>query len=933
MLTLLLLTLVTAPVPVDLAKTAPTEVTVTHPTPDVVRLTQATSTNGYAMVGERFTVDHGALGASAEIRCGALWNRDARIGLAFYDAEGKWLTTASSEPVYRAAGWTTVQAYAAVPAEAKQAQLQLAVFGTVNAELDAGSWAEFRNVSHWSAPSVTISGPPLGIVTSAERWAATIEVGTPAARWTATLVDVQGDAMTRFEGRPGHLELSREPLPPGYYELRWAVYDADNHVVRQGRKAYASLPDWTPPDRSPFAVDAGFSWGIIQKGESNAKAAAELLYRIGLHRTRDRMSLSQTMKEPGKLVLGQYADAARVQHDAGLAVYTIIHDIPSWMATERTGPEPWTQPPGDLRDLHAWFAAAAAELSGTIDAWELWNEPDISFFAGRASEYAGIVKAGYLGVKAGKPDANVLLGSPAHALGPWINLVFESGVADYYDTFNFHTYREPQTIPHDTAEFRELQRRHGVDRPMWLTETGVTASPMDGDVLAGERFQAVDYVKRYALAANQRIEDVFAFYLQEWRQPGAPPYGVLRPDLTPRPALVSLATLTRLLGEGRPLGRQNDLPPGITALWFETGHGPAAIVWADRELPCPAKLSGKQWVNLFGAERTPPDPITTRPVYLIAEQAPTALDAPPPPPSPRTIKAAELASLQVVLDLRLTPENDVPWSSPERKQPVKVLPGQAVPATASIYNFGARPATVALAPELPEGWSVDGLPERVEVEPGGRQVVRVTVHVGSLPQAVPYLVKLTGTSAGYRIAPAVAGCAPATAQLEAVDLGTIGESTPAAERWTASNNEAMQVTIAPDGLGVVYEATMPVPEGNRWGFAQLAVGPADRPADGEGIRFQVTVPEAWNERLIVILHEADGSQYHGNAGMLDAGQREVRLLWSDFRLNTGVSQDENGQLDVDQVSKIGFGTSARGPQSKGEFTVGPVRVFRLKREP
>ena len=33
-----------------------------------------------------------------------------------------------------------------------------------------------------------------------------------------------------------------------------------------------------------------------------------------------------------------------------------------------------------------------------IDAWELWNEPDIGFFAGRAEEYVGLLKAGFLGI-------------------------------------------------------------------------------------------------------------------------------------------------------------------------------------------------------------------------------------------------------------------------------------------------------------------------------------------------------------------------------------------------------------------------------------------------------------------------------------------------------------------------------------------------------
>jgi len=855
------------------------------------------------------------------------------VAIEVLDGAGKSLSRVGSPPVYRSADWMPVRATPPCPAQAVTARLLLTLAGEARADLDAGSWAEVRNLRRWTAPDVALAVPGLGYTKPDQPWQATLRVGPPSARWVARLIDVEGQTVQLWEGGTADPTLARGPLGPGYYELRWSAVDDAGEVLREGRAAVACLPDFTAPASSPFAIDAGFSWGIIQRGPERAKRIAELLYRIGLRRTRDRLSVSQTMRERGRLELGHYAEAAKLQREAGLQVYTIMHDIPRWMATAPDEPPAWKQPPGDLRDLYAYFAAAAREMAGTVDAWELWNEPDISFFAGRAEEYAGIVKAGYLGVKAGNSNANVLLGSPAHALGPWVNLAFESGLADYYDTFNFHTYRAPETIPHDTAEFRELQQRYGADRPIWLTETGAVADPGDGDDLPGERVQAADYVQRYALAAEQRIAHVFAFYLQEWRQTGAPPFGVLRPDDTPRPALVALATLTRMLGQGQPLGRQTDLPPGVTALWFETGHGPTAVVWSDPPLDRPTTLAGTRWVGLFGAEQPAPERLSNQPVFLVADQAPAALQAPPSPPTPRRPDDAALAELQVVLDLRLKPARDEAWDTAPRKQPVKVVPGQALPAEAVVYNFGARPVRVRLSSALPEGWRLDGLRTDVDVSPGDRVVQAVTVQVGALPAEAPYRVRLAGEATAYRIAPAVAACAPATDRLQVEVLRRLGEATPAAERWSVSHNQPLRVVLTPAAEGLKYEATMTSPSGAlgvRAALRDLGRGAGRR----RGTAVQADVAAALERRLdrhlargrrqpVPCLGGADGS----------AGEREVRLMWGDFGLNTGVSRDENGRLDLDQVDRVSFGTSARGPQMAGAFELGPIELFRLKRAP
>ena len=58
----------------------------------------------------------------------------------------------------------------------------------------------------------------------------------------------------------------------------------------------------------------------------------------------------------------------------------------------------------------------------------------------------------------------------------------------------------------------------------------------------------------YALAIHEGAQAVFYFMLPHYVE-GQTQFGVLRPDLTPRPAFVALAAAGRLLADAKPLGQ------------------------------------------------------------------------------------------------------------------------------------------------------------------------------------------------------------------------------------------------------------------------------------------------------------------------------------------------------------------------------------------
>lgn len=899
-----------------------------------VRLERPNGARAQARVAREIAMPAGRYVAlSATVCAQHLWDRDARVVLGFVDAAGKQLGRVHTPYVVRNQTWTEVVGYGYVPSHAARGRVVLSLSGKSTSG-EKGS-AEFKNVRIRPVPKVKLTGPPLGVIRMGERLRVRLEVvdAPMGAKWQAELVDVLGAETAKWDGLPGQHERSFENLAPGYYELRWSVLGAGADRLRTGRASYAVIDPAPRVDRSPFAMDAGFSWGLVQKGNEPMARVASLLHAIGLRRTRDRFSLSGTYRARERLDCDSYLSAARAQTAAGLRVYQIMHDIPKWMAPDPTDPTARKCPPADLRDLYRFFELAAGEMAQDVDAWEIWNEPDIGFFAGRAEEYAGVLKAGYLGVKKGNPNAAVLIGSPARALSDWVHRVYESGAADYYDVFNYHCYARPPAVVERAVAFRKLQQAHGVDAPMWLTETGDLAVPVQGDVLAGERRQAAQYVQRYVLAAGMRIERVFAFYLQEWRAPGSFPFGVIRPDLSPRPSLPALAALTRLLGPGEPLGQDRSVPEGVDVHWFRTDAGPVAAAWAASPQPWPSQLARGAVLSMMGVPVNTPQLLDEHPVYVTGLDPPERLTEPPPQPVRRLRTAADVERLAVILDLRLFAPSDPAWGTPERKIPVRVVPGETVQCQLAAYNFASKPVDAVLALTLPTGWTVKGFRGQVRLSPGERALQNLRLFVGTAPPPDEVLrVRATASAAGFSIAPAVACVSADVGRLPVRVLRTLGAVPEGLRSWSAAHNEPVQMTMASTTdhapwLRVTYQ--MLAPGGNRWGFANVPVRPEDGLPKAAGLQFRLRVTSPWNEVLRVILFEADGSQYHLSRSLaLDqVHEREARLLWREFRLHRGVSRDENDRLDLDQISRIGFGVSAATSATSGAFDVRQIELI------
>ncbi len=164
-------------------------------------------------------------------------------------------------------------------------------------------------------------------------------------------------------------------------------------------------------------------------------------------------------------------DRIMVQIDnMGLNVIARLGSQPAWAAPDV--PFPKIGPPADLQDFYDYVYKVAERYKGRIDAYQIWNEPNLAREWGGQppdpAEYVELLKVGYRAVKAADPNAAVISAglapttqNNAEAMPDihFIQGMYDAGAAPYFDVLGVHAagYKsEPETDPALIATTPEL---------------------------------------------------------------------------------------------------------------------------------------------------------------------------------------------------------------------------------------------------------------------------------------------------------------------------------------------------------------------------------------------------------------------------------------------------------------------------------------------
>jgi hypothetical protein len=147
--------------------------------------------------------------------------------------------------------------------------------------------------------------------------------------------------------------------------------------------------------------------------------------------------------------------------DAGLKVVARVDGTPPWALSEQVYPD--DGPPDRMSDWTDFLTALATRYRGRIDAYEVWNEPNLMREWGRnppnAVEYTEMLRVSYRAIKAADAQALVITGAPSPTTDTSVNArpdttflreMYAAGARGTFDVLGVHAAgfkSPPETDP------------------------------------------------------------------------------------------------------------------------------------------------------------------------------------------------------------------------------------------------------------------------------------------------------------------------------------------------------------------------------------------------------------------------------------------------------------------------------------------------------
>lgn len=215
------------------------------------------------------------------------------------------------------------------------------------------------------------------------------------------------------------------------------------------------------------------------------------------------------------------------------------------------------QHPESVAAYARWAAAAAKHYQGRQVIWELWNEPNITFWNPKpdVNQYVTLALAACRAIRESLPHATIV--GPASSTFPWpfLEAVLKSGLLEYLDGVSVHPYRDPHRAP-ETAAADYQRLREMIDRYAPPARKGKIPI-LSGEWGYSSWKKGVSPETQGTFAARQQLSNLLngvpLSIWYDWKNDGDDPnenehnFGTVLPDLKPKPAYRAIATLTREL--------------------------------------------------------------------------------------------------------------------------------------------------------------------------------------------------------------------------------------------------------------------------------------------------------------------------------------------------------------------------------------------------
>lgn len=302
----------------------------------------------------------------------------------------------------------------------------------------------------------------------------------------------------------------------------------------------------------------GDGWGVNIHFTHPQPGEMDRLRQAGFKWVRMDFVWSAIERTRGSYDFGSYDELTRALDGAGVRPIFILdygNDL-----YEKGSPRSPEARAGFCR----FVEAAMKHFRGRGIVWEMWNEPNISFWRPKPNVNEYIALAEDVGKTIRRVAPEEYFVGPATSGFDWgfLESCFKAGLLGYWDAVTVHPYRssEPETVGPDWARLQALVERYkpkGKSVPTISGEWGYSDVNLKEGAEQQGRFAVRQYLSNLSAGVNLSI-----WY--DWKNDGPDPkepehhFGTQFSDLRSKPAYEAIAGLNRELAGYRVLGATFD---------------------------------------------------------------------------------------------------------------------------------------------------------------------------------------------------------------------------------------------------------------------------------------------------------------------------------------------------------------------------------------
>ncbi len=381
------------------------------------------------------------------------------------------------------------------------------------------------------------------------------------------------------------------------------------------------LPQLRAADLPPLVLPQGVGVNIhFTRGH---EADLDLIQTAGFKFIRMDFTWASTERERGQYDFSAYDELTANLGKRGLRPLYILdysnplYEDPQPTKNPMSGQEERVtispQHPESVAAFARWAGAVARHYRGRRVIWEIWNEPNISFWRPKpdVTQYITLATATAKTIRAADPDATIVAPASAGFAWEFLEQVLRSDVGPYLDAVSVHPYRgsAPETVTNDYTQLRQLIER-----------TGTTEAQKRRPILSGEwgystHAKGVSQETQARYLVRQQLVNVLngipVSIWYDWKNDGNDPkenehnFGTAWPDLRPKPSYQAIEIMTRELGGYAIQQRIVLASPDDYCLWLTNAtEGIKVAAWTSAKehevkatLPASVQASGAMDMN------------------------------------------------------------------------------------------------------------------------------------------------------------------------------------------------------------------------------------------------------------------------------------------------------------------------------------------------